>query len=793
MSRTKGSIVATEQAVNSGSFSSSHVITFLCQNRMAVTDPDLRRVKSDHIHFTHLSLDGAGGGIFNIPWSANRDFLVNFNEAIKRFHSGQKIKNNYQMTPPPAMAEIISNCDFIRPVFDLDLWDQGVDPHNQAQYARLRKRIAWQILCIHNVMKQIFPSNLHEHPDFSSDPGSWPMDPAFAWYKLDMVVLESQPKPLAKMVNGAMCDGIKHSFHLRFPFMRVATRMMLGIIPYLIHELEKVCPRTLDPDGSPVPGLANSWYEGLDPKIIGSGIKLPGSQKAQPCPDCYKLVQREKEEEKLAKAKRQLMSSAMIRALRPKAAPDAQEEERDEAAKTDEESRAKRAAPALPQPSVDDETTLRIHSQYVKLPTKEEILQRLDFIQTQTSTSNTTFGPSRCGHPRCANARLYDGRYHQVSTIIDATAVFNPLALVDIQAHGNQAKTAEFERDKVRMLSFLQARTQFKTSNVDFDPRINFEEYTNMYKDLAPQVSNTLSGAKRQREQGAQIVSRVHAPHADISKPLTLKDMYVSLMSQSPISHSQQMVALSIARQYDPHYRALECATMDWYLNCFILRPLRNEAGRYCLNKCEMHSQRTVFFVFYINGGNVPIVYPNCYSNKDVRQPKHNMSCPQYYKSNRHTLAKAIPIEDARRLFEPFYKYLDSLAPRPAARDEHEDVVDMIVGTRPGRRLITQKELRGIERSARHAGGEVYETSLPLGSSDHAQKSLSGLVRSDRLLDDRVATPVNAMPRSLLFDERYSTASSRGDAPFDRVHLAAVDDECDLESFLRSSQHTEFE
>lgn len=44
--------------------------------------------------------------------------------------------------------------------------------------------------------------------------------------------------------------GIKHSFHLRFPFVRLDAVLMIGIFPYLIKHLEDTCPRSLDLDGS---------------------------------------------------------------------------------------------------------------------------------------------------------------------------------------------------------------------------------------------------------------------------------------------------------------------------------------------------------------------------------------------------------------------------------------------------------------------------------------------------------------------------------------------------------------
>jgi len=224
--------------------------------------------------------------------------------------------------------------------------------------------------------------------------------------------------------------------------------------------------------------------------------------------------------------------------------------------------------------------TLRINQQFVKLPTKDEIQHRLDQISATTVASQFKFGPSRCGHPKCVNMKMYDGRFHRVVSWIDATAQFNRLALVDITLLNNHAKMEAFCSDDVRMLSFLQARTPFKTSNVDFNPRINFQEYTNMYKDMAHQVSTTLSGTKRTRETTAQ------PSQAQPSQPpRTPEELYTAVMSRSPITDEQQQTALKIARQYDPHYSSLECATMDWCESCFILRPLKNDAGRYCLNK----------------------------------------------------------------------------------------------------------------------------------------------------------------------------------------------------------------
>ena len=106
------------------------------------------------------------------------------------------------------------------------------------------------------------------------------------WKKLDMAVLESPKKQVERIINQQKVLGIKHSFHLRFPFARIDTILMLGVIPYLIHHLEIKCPRSMHYDGSRVRLLSNSWYQALDSCIIQSGIKLPGSQKAIRCPLC---------------------------------------------------------------------------------------------------------------------------------------------------------------------------------------------------------------------------------------------------------------------------------------------------------------------------------------------------------------------------------------------------------------------------------------------------------------------------------------------------------------------------
>jgi len=138
-------------------------------------------------------------------------------------------------------------------------------------------------------------------------------------------------------------------------------------------------------------------------------------------------------------------------------------------------------------------------------------------------------------------------------------------------------------------------------------------------------------------------------------------------------------------------------------------------------------------------------------------------------------------MEDAVKLFRPYYDDLAKMQSAWAARPaESDEVVDMILSgkrsskaanVQVARPLITSKELRDIERSARHTGSDVFVTTIPLIETAQTQGSLHGLVASYApLLSERAATPVNAMPRPL-------------------SSLSVQQDEGDLESFLRSQHH----
>ena len=113
----------------------SYIINFLVASGHVVQDLDQRRVDSGRPTFTHLSLDGAGGGIFRVPWDANDRFVQAFVRAQEEFLCGQRTGDPYSMSPPPSVAEFIANCDYIRPVFDLDLWDEGTYELDTPLYA----------------------------------------------------------------------------------------------------------------------------------------------------------------------------------------------------------------------------------------------------------------------------------------------------------------------------------------------------------------------------------------------------------------------------------------------------------------------------------------------------------------------------------------------------------------------------------------------------------------------------------------------------------------------------------
>lgn len=93
-------------------------------------------------------------------------------------------------------------------------------------------------------------------------------------------------------------------------------------------------------------------------------------------------------------------------------------------------------------------------------------------------------------------------------------------------------------------------------------------------------------------------------------------------------------------------------------------------------------------------------MYPNCFSNKDIAHPAHNQSCSDFYKSRRKQLARPIMMEDAVKLFRPYYEELakmqSTFAARPAERDE---VVDMILSKRQAHRGAKADEPSGPDAS----------------------------------------------------------------------------------------------
>jgi hypothetical protein len=245
-------------------------------------------------------------------------------------------------------------------VFDVDLWDEGVYDLESDEYKALRARIVRQIMMIFSIFRRLFPSNVDEAPSFSDD-RRLQMPNHFAWKKLDMAILESPCKPVVKHIaNRDPVPGIKHSFHLRFPFVRIDYKLMFGINAFLINRLEAECPRIQDSDA---PRLANSWYEALDAKVIASGIKLPGSQKAVKCPQCFAIVQQEKTDERLAKAKRHVAHAHMPPPFRSRTQASAHP-----ASEADE-----RAAERAPKHDAFNEDKLNLNTLYV------QSLNRQDF------------------------------------------------------------------------------------------------------------------------------------------------------------------------------------------------------------------------------------------------------------------------------------------------------------------------------------------------------------------------------------------------------------------------------
>lgn len=103
------------------------------------------------------------------------------------------------------------------------------------------------------------------------------------------------------------------------------------------------------------------------------------------------------------------------------------------------------------------------------------------FTINNIGTTKLPYGPSRCKNRLCANMRLYDGRFHQLVGILDASFSTHVESLQDIALLCDPDKTRVFAQDSVRMIKMLQSRTPFRSSNVELDPEINLQDYTNLY------------------------------------------------------------------------------------------------------------------------------------------------------------------------------------------------------------------------------------------------------------------------------------------------------------------------
>jgi len=89
-----------DQAVEFGSITQTSVVSFLCNNGMAVRDFKRHRIddeqdKGGRAKFTHLSLDGAGGGVFSIPWSHNQEFMETYVASLQAFEAVNERGPNY--------------------------------------------------------------------------------------------------------------------------------------------------------------------------------------------------------------------------------------------------------------------------------------------------------------------------------------------------------------------------------------------------------------------------------------------------------------------------------------------------------------------------------------------------------------------------------------------------------------------------------------------------------------------------------------------------------------------------
>jgi hypothetical protein len=506
----------------------SYVIHFLVNNRLALVEESERRVDKGLPVLTHLSLDGSGGGIFRVPWSENERFIQAFCRAQNDFLQGQSMRDPYWLSPPPALAEFLANCDYIRPVFDLDLWDEGEYVLGSPKYAHLRRRITWQIYNIFTFFRKLFPAHVAEPAILSSDAKAvphdsraLPIDRSIDWRTLDMAVLESPCKMQSKIFQGVRKDGIKHSFHLRFPMMRIPFNLMLGVFPFLIKHLEDSCPRSSDLDGSPLDTFSNNWFDALDSRILAAGVKLPGSQKAQVCRDCHKLVEREREREKQAKAQRLIANSATAQMLKGGRS----------------KSKEKRAHP-------DDDAEIVHNHQFIPLLYKQNVQSLIDsFSSNGLGSVSVRYGTIRCGNPMCSNMRLYDGRFHAFQGIWDSLIETDAARVRDVIDLIHPAKSAEFCQDKVRMLTMLQARTSFRSANVFVDPSINLEAYINMYEQsMIKPLKKALGQTKKPRTDPADTAPEGGTASSGpvVAEAMDLRALFRHTMTLHPLTVRQR-------------------------------------------------------------------------------------------------------------------------------------------------------------------------------------------------------------------------------------------------------------
>lgn len=132
--------------------------------------------------------------------------------------------------------------------------------------------------------------------------------------------------------------------------------------------------------------------------------------------------------------------------------------------------------------------------------------------------------------------RQYDGRFHSCIGLVDAQAtpdlVLAARTLLDLV---DPVKSEEFARNEVRQLWMLQARTQFRSSNLTLDDSISLSDYSNMYD---PSVRSDISKFIK-KSQPSRTVAPVGAPVSsivDLTTPMTDRDLFVNIMSQSAIT-----------------------------------------------------------------------------------------------------------------------------------------------------------------------------------------------------------------------------------------------------------------